>query len=209
MTSLQPTVFIVDDDGAVRHCLAVICQLADLPCETYADAGAFIQAYRPDRGGCLVVDQRMPGMSGLELQEWIARQDLPLPVILITGHGDVPLAVTAFRAGAWDFLEKPFDDEYFVARVRAAMARDAATRRTAAERARAATRNRRLSRREQAVMELLVRGLPNKLIAAELDIGIRTVESHRANVLKKMGVASLSELTRLKLLLDSKDGQRD
>lgn len=199
------TVFIVDDDAAVRHCLSVICGLADLPCETFADAAGFMDAYRPTRGGCLVVDQRMPGMSGLELQDWMGRQEVALPVIVMTGHGDVPLAVTAFRAGAWDFLEKPFDDAYFVARVRQAMASDAAARRKAEDKARVAVRFRRLSRREQAVLELLVRGLPNKLIAAELDIGIRTVESHRANVLKKMGVASLSELTRLKLLLDGRE----
>lgn len=203
----QPTVFIVDDDAAVRHCMSVICGLADLPCETFPDAAAFMKAYKPDRGGCLVVDQRMPGMTGLELQEWMARQDTPLPVIVMTGHGDVPLAVTAFRAGAWDFLEKPFDDEYFVARVRAAIARDMAQRKAAGEKASVGARFRRLSRRERAVMELLVRGLPNKLIAAELDIGIRTVESHRANVLKKMNVASLSELTRLQLLLDA-DGDQ-
>ncbi len=205
MTS-QPTVFIVDDDDAVRHCLSVICGLADLACETFPDAASFMSAYRPSHAGCLVVDQRMPGMTGLELQEWISQQEMPLPVIVITGHGDVPLAVNAFRAGAWDFLEKPFDDEYFVQRVRQAIANDAVTRRKAEEKARVGTRFRRLSRREQAVMELLVRGLPNKLIAAELDIGIRTVESHRANVLKKMGVVSLSELTRLKLLLDGKEG---
>lgn len=205
MTTSPPTVFIVDDDDAVRHCLSVICGLADLPCETFPDAASFIEAYRPWRGGCLVVDQRMPGMSGLELQEWISRQEMALPVIVMTGHGDVPLAVNAFRAGAWDFLEKPFDDEYFLGRIRDAIASDTAARRKAEDKARVAARFRRLSRREQAVMELLVRGLPNKLIAAELDIGIRTVESHRANVLKKMGVVSLSELTRLKLLLDGKD----
>ncbi len=198
----SPTVFIVDDDDAVRHCLSVICELADIPCETFPDAASFIRAYAPSRGGCLVVDQRMPGMTGLELQEWVSRQPVTLPVIVITGHGEVPLAVNAFRAGAWDFLEKPFDDQYFVERVRAALQHDAAQRREAEERANANARFRRLSRRERAVLDLLVRGLPNKLVAAELDIGIRTVESHRANVLKKMGVASLCDLTRLKLLLD-------
>lgn len=195
-------VFIVDDDDAVRHSLSVICQLADLPCETFPDATSFISAYAPDRGGCLVVDQRMPGMTGLELQEWVSRQPVALPVIVMTGHGEVPLAVNAFRAGAWDFLEKPFDDQYFVSRVRAALHHDAAQRREAEERANAQARYRRLSRRERAVLDLLVRGLPNKLVAAELNIGIRTVESHRANVLKKMGVSSLCDLTRMKLLLD-------
>ncbi len=196
------TVFIVDDDGAVRHCLSVICEMAGLRCETFGAAADFIAAYRPGRGGCLVVDQRMPGLTGLELQAWMAGQAVPLPVIVITGHGDVPLAVNAFRAGAWDFLEKPFDDEYFLRRVREALAADADARREAAERTGVAARFRRLSRRERAVMELLVQGLANKMIAAELGIGIRTVESHRANVLKKIGVMSLAELTRLKLILD-------
>lgn len=200
------TVFIVDDDDAVRHCLSVICGLADLACETFPNAASFIGAYRPGRGGCLVVDQRMPGMSGLELQEWMSRQEVALPVIVMSGHGDVPLAVNAFRAGAWDFLEKPFDDEYFVTRVRQALAADAALRRRNEDKAQVAARFRRLSRRERAVLELLVRGLPNKLIAADLGIGIRTVESHRSNVLKKMGVVSLSELTRDKMLLDGGDG---
>lgn len=201
----DPTVFVVDDDAAVRHCISVMCGLADLPCETYADGESFISAYQPARPGCLVVDQRMPGMSGLELLQWMEAQPQPLPVIVITGHGDVPVAVNAFRNGAIDFLEKPFADEYFLKRVREAFVRDAESRQRASEKSSAFTRYRRLSRREKSVMELMVRGLANKLIAAELNIGIRTVESHRANVLKKMGIASLSELTRLHLRLLGKD----
>ncbi|CUW39609.1 putative Transcriptional regulatory protein FixJ [Magnetospirillum sp. XM-1] len=201
----EPTVFVVDDDSAVRHCISVMCALADLPCETFADGESFISAYQPARPGCLVVDQRMPGMSGLELLQWMEAQPQPLPVIIITGHGDVPVAVNAFRNGAIDFLEKPFADEYFLNRVRQAFVRDAQSRQRAGEKSNAFTRYRRLSRREKSVMELMVRGLANKLIAAELKIGIRTVESHRANVLKKMGTASLSELTRLHLRLLGKD----
>lgn len=201
----EPTVFIVDDDDAVRHCISVMCGLAGLPCETFADGEAFMSAYLPTRPGCLVVDQRMPGMSGLELLQWMSAQVQPLPVIVITGHGDVPVAVNAFRGGALDFLEKPFADEYFLQRVREAFERDAEARLRAGEQANVFTRYRRLSRRERSVMDLMVRGLANKLIAAELGIGIRTVESHRANVLKKMGTASLSELTRLHLRLQGKD----
>jgi len=201
----EPTVFIVDDDDAVRHCISVMCSLAGLPCETFADGEAFMSAYHPTRAGCLVVDQRMPGMSGLELLQWMSAQVQPLPVIVITGHGDVPVAVNAFRGGALDFLEKPFADEYFLQRVREAFERDADARLRAGEQANVFTRYRRLSRRERSVMDLMVRGLANKLIAAELGIGIRTVESHRANVLKKMGTASLSELTRLHLRLQGKD----
>lgn len=201
----EPTVFIVDDDDAVRHCISVMCGLAGLPCETFADGEAFMSAYHPTRPGCLVVDQRMPGMSGLELLQWMSAQAQPLPVIVITGHGDVPVAVNAFRGGALDFLEKPFADEYFLQRVREAFERDAEARLRAGEQASVFTRYRRLSRRERSVMDLMVRGLANKLIAAELGIGIRTVESHRANVLKKMGTTSLSELTRLHLRLQGKD----
>lgn len=201
----EPTVFIVDDDDAVRHCISVMCSLAGLPCETFADGEAFMSAYHPTRAGCLVVDQRMPGMSGLELLQWMSAQVQPLPVIVITGHGDVPVAVNAFRGGALDFLEKPFADEYFLQRVREAFERDAEARLRAGEQANVFTRYRRLSRRERSVMDLMVGGLANKLIAAELGIGIRTVESHRANVLKKMGTASLSELTRLHLRLQGKD----
>ncbi|WP_096704861.1 response regulator [Magnetospirillum sp. 15-1] len=202
---LEPTVFIVDDDDAVRHCISVMCSLAGVPCETFADGEAFMSAYQPTRPGCLVVDQRMPGMSGLELLEWMSAQAQPLPVIVITGHGDVPIAVNAFRSGALDFLEKPFADEYLLQRVREAFDRDAEARQRAGEQASVFTRYRRLSRRERSVMDLMVRGLANKLIAAELNIGIRTVESHRANLLKKMGTASLSELTRLHLRLQGKD----
>ncbi|EME69649.1 two component transcriptional regulatory protein, LuxR family [Paramagnetospirillum caucaseum] len=201
----EPTVFIVDDDDAVRHCISVMCDLAGLPCEGFPDGEAFMRAYRPTRPGCLVVDQRMPGMSGLELLQWMSVQVQPLPVIVITGHGDVPVAVNAFRGGALDFLEKPFADDYFLERVREAFARDAEARQRAGEQANVFTRYRRLSRRERSVMDLMVRGLANKLIAAELGIGIRTVESHRAKVLKKMGTASLSELTRLHLRLQGKD----
>lgn len=201
----DPTVFIVDDDAAVRHCMSVMCRLAGLPCETFAGAEAFMAAYRANRPGCLVVDQRMPGMSGLELLEWMSHQDPPLPVIMMTGHGEVPVAVTAFRGGAWDFLEKPFPEEYFLKQVRAALLRDGETRRKAAEQNNATARYRRLSRRERAVMDLMVQGLANKLIAAKLEIGIRTVESHRANVLKKMGVTSLSELTRAHMRLQGDD----
>jgi two-component system response regulator FixJ len=197
----DPTIFIVDDDDAVRHCMSVICDLAGLACETFPNGEAFMAAYQPARPGCLVVDQRMPGMSGLEMLQWMGQQEHPLPVIVITGHGEVPVAVTAFRGGAWDFLEKPFSEEYFLERARAAIAHDAETRQRAGEQAQLFARYRRLSRRERAVMDLLVRGLANKLIAAELNIGIRTVESHRSNVLKKMGAPSLSELTRQHLRL--------
>lgn len=203
--TVQPMVHVVDDDAAIRDALVLLLEAAGHSACAHADAQQFLAALGPAQPGCVVADVRMPGMSGLELLQWMGQQQLPLPVIVITGHGEVPVAVTAFRGGAWDFLEKPFAEEYFLERVRAALAHDVQTRQRAGEQADVFARYSRLSRRERAVMDLLVRGLANKLVAAELDIGIRTVESHRSNVLKKMGASSLSELTRQHLRLHGKD----
>ncbi|MBW7850234.1 MAG: response regulator transcription factor [Rhodospirillales bacterium] len=200
-----PTVFVVDDDEAVRHCLSVMLQMAGLHSETFADGVQFTRSYRSGRPGCLVLDARMPAMSGIEVQQWMGRQETPLPVIIITGHGEVSMAVTAFRAGAFDFLEKPFDDGYFISRVQAALAQDDERRRRCREKHAIRERVDSLSRRERDVMELMVKGLSNKLIANRLDIGVRTVETHRAQVMRKMDVGSLSELTRLHMCLHDDD----
>ncbi|MBW7850236.1 MAG: response regulator transcription factor [Rhodospirillales bacterium] len=198
----EPTVFVVDDDEAVRHCLGVLLRLAGLKAETFSDGMAFLDAWDPERPGCLVLDARMPKMSGIEVQRWMGAQEVPLPVIIITGHGDLAMAVTAFREGVFDFLEKPFDDAYFVERVKAAIDRDAETRRRRERNRSAAAKLRGLSPREREVMELMVEGCANKTIAARLGIGVRTVEGHRAHVMRKLDVTSLSELTRLRLSLD-------
>ncbi len=202
MHSEEAIVFVVDDDEAVRDALAVHLNLAGLPARTFASASEFLAAADPDQGGCAVIDIRMPEMDGLALQQEMIRRGLTLPVIIITGHGDVPAAVTAFRAGAVDFLQKPFDEDRLIERVREAIERDRRDRRVFLETAEVRRRYGTLSPREQEVMGLIALGHSNKVIAIRLDIGVRTVETHRAKVLEKMGVRSASELARMKMRLD-------
>ncbi len=192
-----PTVFIVDDDEAVRDSLAAMVEVAGLPVEVFDSALAFLHRCPQDRPGCLVMDLRMPGMDGLELQRELARRGLGLPVIVITAHGDVASAVMALRAGALDFLEKPFDQGVFLQRVREALAFDARRRESCAAAARAAALLGGLSVREREVAALMTEGCPNKVIAARLNIGVRTVETHRAHILEKLGVRSVADLMRL------------
>lgn len=197
----EPTVFVVDDDEGVRDALALHLDLAGLRVLTFPSADAFLTVIRPEDPGCAVLDIRMQGMDGLTLQKEMVRQGIILPVIIITGHGDVPAAVTAFRAGAVDFLQKPFDEDRLIDRVREAMERDARDRRQRQEQEEARQRAATLSPREREVMELIAEGLSNKHVALRLDIGVRTVETHRARVMEKMGAGSVSELARLALLL--------
>lgn len=206
MTTTPPpddaTVFVIDDDEAVRDALSVHLDLAGLPSRSFASAAAFLAAIGPDQGGCAVIDIRMPDMDGLSLQQEMIRRGLTLPVIIITGHGDVPAAVTAFRAGAVDFLQKPFDEDQLIERVREAIERDRRDRRLNLEIAEIRRRYELLSPREREVMDLIAEGHANKVIAIRLDIGVRTVETHRAKVLEKMGVKSASELARMRMRLD-------
>lgn len=197
----EPTVFVIDDDEAVRDALSVHLDLAGLTARTFASAADFLAAIGPEHGGCAVIDIRMPEMDGLSLQQEMIRRGLTLPVIIITGHGDVPAAVTAFRAGAVDFLQKPFDEDQLIERVREAMERDARDRRRLLEAADIRRRYDLLSPREREVMDLIAQGHANKVIAIRLDIGVRTVETHRAKVLEKMGVKSASELARMRVRL--------
>jgi len=196
-----PVTFVVDDDEAVRDALAVHLELAGLAVRRCASAAEFLDGVTPDQPGCAVLDIRMPGMDGLALQQEMVRRGLTLPVIIITGHGDVPAAVRAFRAGAVDFLQKPFDEDLLIERVREAFARDRAARQADAEAADIRRRLDLLSPREQEVMELVAEGLPNKTIARRLDIGVRTVETHRARVLEKMEARNASELVRMRMRL--------
>lgn len=193
----EPTVFIVDDDDAVRDALKLLMESAGLRAETYATGQAFLNACRPERAGCLVLDIRMPGLSGLELQERLSAAGISLPVIMLTGHGDVPAAVRALKAGAVDFLEKPYESERLLERIRQAIARDAEERVASDLQAEAAQRLEQLTPREREVMELVVAGKANKVIAFELHISERTVELHRGRIMRKMGVRSLPELVRL------------
>ncbi len=197
---LDPLVHVIDDDEAVRASLAFLLEMADLPARTYGSAPEFLQVASTLLSGCIVTDVRMPDMNGLELVRRLKEMDVTLPVIVITGHADVPLAVEAMRAGVLDFLEKPFDDSLLIAAIRSAM--DAQTKAThhAAERARAQIVFDSLSGREREVLQGVIAGKLNKVIAFELGISPRTVEVYRANVMNKTGAHGLSELVRLALI---------
>jgi FixJ family two-component response regulator len=201
-----PTVFVVDDDAPVRDGLKLLLRSIGHRVEAYASGQEFLNAYNDDRPGCLVLDVRMPGMSGLDLQERLNERQAILPIIFITGHGDVPMAVEALHAGALDFLQKPFRDQELLDRIARALEKDAANRRELLELKEIAARFRSLTARERSVMELVVRGKPNKVIAGDLDISQRTVEIHRARVMEKTEASSLAHLVRMVLRLQEADG---
>ena len=194
-------VHVIDDDAAVRDSLAFLLETADLSVRTYASAVEFLDAVPTMPHGCIVTDVRMPEMSGVDLAHRLKNLGVPDPVIVITGHADVPLAVEAMKAGVADFIEKPFDDEVILAAIRTALERGGKDIEGAAERARIAERIAALSGREKEVLDGLVAGHANKVIAYDLGISARTVEVYRANVMTKMGAASLSELVRMALMV--------
>jgi FixJ family two-component response regulator len=198
----EPTVFIVDDDEAVREGLSALLTAKRHRVETYPSAEAFLAAVGPQREGCLIADIRMTGMSGMELQRELKRRSMPIPVVIITGHGEVPLAVAALKAGAVDFLEKPFDSDAILASVEEAMRRLGKARAQGFDRATIAERAATLSAREREVMDLVAAGQPNKIVAHRLGIAIRTVEIHRARVMEKLEARNLSELVRMVIVLE-------
>ena len=198
----EPTVVLVDDDQSVRDALQWLIESMDLPVETYTSAHEFLESFDPERPGCLVLDVRMPGMSGIELQKRLLAADSTLPIIFITGHGDVPLAVQAIRAGALDFIEKPFRDQDLLDRIQQALDQEAARRSHQRETAEIRERFERLTQREHEVLELVVRGEANKVIANRLGVSQRTVEIHRANVMRKTGAESLASLVRMAVHAD-------
>ena len=193
------TVFVVDDDAAMRDSLRWLVESIDLPVRTFKNAAAFLDEYSPDQPGCLVVDVRMPGMSGLELQEQLIAREISLPVIVISGHADVPMAVRAMKGGAVDFLQKPFDDQVLIERINNAIGRDRRARQNGLRQTDLAALFDRLTPREREVMELVVSGKANKQIAAILDRSEKTVEHHRAHVMRKMEAGSLAELVKLRI----------
>lgn len=193
----EPTVFVVDDDQAMRNSLKWLIESVGMRVETYASADDFMRHYYPGRAGCLLLDVRMPGMSGLDLQDHLARESIRIPVIIITGHGDVPMAVRAMKSGAVDFIEKPFNDELLLDSIRNALAADLEQRSHQAERAEIATRLAQLTPREYEVMEKVAAGMSNKQIALDLGVSSKTVEAHRARVMEKMEADSLAELVRM------------
>lgn len=194
--SAVPTVFVVDDDPALTDGLALLLSSAGLCVETFANAQTFLDAYRPDRPGCVIADIRMPGMSGLELQERLVDDGVHIPVIILTGHGDVSAAVRALKGGAVDFLEKPFNAQKLLGQVNEAIAKDAEARRAVARQEEVARCIARLTPREAEILELIINGNANKVIALELNISERTVELHRSRIMKKMRARSVTDLVR-------------
>jgi two-component system response regulator DctR len=191
------TAHIVDDDEAIRDALCWLFESRGVRAAAWPSADAFLADYHDDMVGCLVLDVRMPGMSGLALFDHLLERGCPMPVIFLTGHGDIPLAVTALKKGAYDFIEKPFNDNELANRVIEGLAIDEARRAALASQASVASRLATLTAREREVMDLILSGKLNKVIADQLDIAIRTVEVHRAHLFEKMGVKSAVELAQL------------
>jgi two-component system response regulator FixJ len=204
MKERTPTVYIVDDDDAIRSALRLLLKSVGLAAATVPSAQEFLATYDPQQPGCLILDVRMPGMSGLELQQQLNLRGAIIPVIFITGHGDVPMAVEAMQQGAFDFLQKPFRDQDLIERIQRALAKDQTGRTELRERTRIKERLESLTAREREVLELVTNGKPNKIMAADLGVSQRTVEIHRARVMEKMGAASLAQLVRM--VLDLKGG---
>ncbi len=202
MTDKPATVFIVDDDQEVRQALALLMESVGLQVETFESGNDFLQQFDPNRPGCMILDVRMPGMSGLELQARLAAEAIHPPVIIITGHGDVPMAVRAVQAGAVDFIEKPFNDQALLDSVHRALDLDARKRGRASRLAEIRARLQTLTPREQEVMKMVVAGKRNKVIALELSVSQSTVEAHRARVMEKMEARSLSDLMRMVLAVE-------
>lgn len=194
------TVFIVDDDPAVRDALGLLLGVRGYRTAVFASGEAFLQAWRADWAGCLLVDIRMSGMDGLELQRRLGEQGCLIPIIIVTGHGDVSLARAAFKARASDFLEKPFDDAKLIAAIDEAFSREAAVRSDVQRRAAGAELLRELTPREREVMRLVVLGRHNREIAPALGISVRTVEVHKARLMGKLGVDNVADLVRISML---------
>ena len=194
------TVFVVDDDEAVRSSLRLLLKSRGIPAVTHGSAAEFLANYDPEQPGCIILDVRMPGMSGLELQDELNRRGAIIPVIFITGHGDVPMAVEAMQHGAVDFLQKPFSDQDLTDRIQRALATDLRNRELLGEKERIRARLAALTRREMQVLRLVTLGKSNKVIAGDLGVSQRTVEIHRAHLMEKMEASSLAHLVRLTMI---------
>lgn len=196
--------FVVDDDEAVRNSLRLLLKSVGLAAAALPTAQEFLSTYRPDQPGCLVLDVRMPGMSGIELQQQLNLRGAVIPVIFISGHGDIPMAVEAMQQGAFDFLQKPFRDQDLIDRIQRALAKDQTNRAELQERARIHERLASLTPREREVLMLVTSGKPNKVMAGDLGVSQRTAEIHRARVMEKMGASSLAQLVRM--VMDLNEG---
>lgn len=202
----EPTVFVVDDDQAVVRSLRWLIESVSLKVETFDSARAFQKGYDPSLPGCLVLDVRMPGLSGLELQEWVAVRDIQLPIIFITGHGDVKMAVKAVQSGAFDFIEKPFNDQDLLDRIQKAIDHDTEQREKLHKRYRLKDLFNSLTPRESEVLDLVVEGLSNKAIANRLGLSFKTVEVHRGNMMAKMQASSVSDLVKMAMKNNAANG---
>jgi two-component system response regulator FixJ len=196
MSMVLPTVFVIDDQEAVRHALGEMLNVFGFSVETYQSADGFLAAIEPSRTGCVVADVRMPGMDGIELVREIARRNLALPVILISGHADVPMAVAGIKAGAEDFIEKPVDDVELVAAINRGLARTADRQTRQKSHGTLSVRFARLTPRQVEIFDLVAGGFTSHAIAAKLGISVRTVESYRAEMMEKMQAESVAVLVR-------------
>jgi len=194
---LKPTVYIVDDDAAVRHFLSSLIRSVDLRTEEFASSREFLVSYQPNQPGCLLLDIRMPGMSGLELQHELHARGITLPVIILTGHGNVQVAVHAMKAGAVDFIEKPFNNELLIDRVQKSVAASLKEHQTRVDQNAVLTKMKSLTPREHQVLNLVVAGETNRNIAQRLNISVKTVEIHRAGMMEKMQAKSLVDLVKM------------
>lgn len=197
----SPVVFIIDDNPAIRDSLQWLLESVGLRAVTFARGQDFLDAFEPGQYGCLLLDVRMPGMSGLHLLEKLRQAGIDLPVIIITGYGDVPVAVAAMKGGAVDFIEKPFNEQLLLDSVQNALAQDQAQRQSRLRRQEVIQRFASLTRREEEVMKWVVEGLPNKDIAENLSVSRKTVEVHRAKVMAKMQAESLSDLIQMAIVV--------
>jgi two-component system response regulator TtrR len=192
-----PTAYVVDDDESIRTLWRWLMESNGIAVRTFATAEEFIESYRNGGAGCLVLDIKLPDMSGLELQEYLNGRDIEIPIVFVTGHGDVPAAVSALKGGAVDFIQKPFSHREVLAIIANAFQRDAELRDRRARQSRIAGRLATLTEREREVLQRVIEGKPNKIIASELDISVKTVEFHRAKVMEKTGVDSVAELVQV------------
>ncbi|AHI32078.1 MULTISPECIES: response regulator FixJ [Marinobacter] len=199
MTDTQQTVYVVEDDEAVRDSLELLLKSDGKPVKTYDNANAFLKDYSEKMAGCIVLDIRMPGMDGMELQKKLNEKHSILPIIFVTGHGDVPMAVDAMKEGAVDFIQKPYREEALLQKIEAALEQDKEQRKTLGEKQEILRRVKSLTPREHEIMDRMIAGQANKVIAIELEISQRTVEIHRSRVMHKMGTHSLAHLVRMVL----------
>ena len=201
----KPTVFLVDDDQAVRNALELLLETTQHRTESFASAEDFLEACNPDQPGCLVLDIRMPSMSGMELQAALVAKSVTIPIIFLTGHGNVSMSAKAFRSGAVDFLEKPFNEQVLLRRIEEAIQLDQKNREAAAHRHTVNARMAALTPREREVMLLIVAGHSNKEIARQLELSTRTIETHRGHIMEKTGAHSLADLIALALASGSRE----